>query len=57
MTLCFVYLYAGRLPEDEAVTCTHYHEVQEPRWVKLAEERLRIIEAKQIFSSELSLSY
>ena len=45
---------AGKLAEEEAVICTHYFEVQQPRWVKLAEERIRIKEAKEIFTSKSS---
>lgn len=40
----------GKVGEEEAIICSHYHEVQAPLWVKLTEERLRIIRAKQTYT-------
>ncbi|XP_064392373.1 uncharacterized protein LOC135340017 [Halichondria panicea] len=40
----------GKLRGEEAIICIHYQEVQQPRWIKLAKERLRMIEAKDIFT-------
>ena len=43
---------AGRPPDEEVVSCSHYDDVQLPLWEKLAEERLRMNQAKRKFSSE-----
>ena len=42
----------GRPPDEEVVSCTHYDDVQLPLWEKLAEERIRMNQAKRKFSSE-----
>ena len=34
----------------DAVTRNHYREVQQPVWERLAEERLRVVEAKKKIS-------
>lgn len=34
----------------DAVTRNHYREVQQPVWERLAEERLRVVEAKEKIS-------
>ena len=38
--------YAGQSNVVDAVTRNHYREVQQPIWERLAEERLRVVEAK-----------
>ena len=46
----------GRRPDEEAISCTHYDDVQLPLWEKLAEERIRMNQAKRKFSSKRNLS-
>ena len=53
--------YAGQSNVVDAVTRNHYREVQQPIWERLAEERLRVVEAKLKISGAyymaLSLEY